>query len=201
MATSMLRPSGKIEIMLHTACVRAGAFAIAHGIIDRFPLAKPFLAKPVMQSLAKNSPLRIQKQLIKDIYKQHGLKPANYWESSAIIAVAESSSGQLVDFRQLERKLRNSLGDPLAGWLLKAAPLAQWAPEMVAVVARTWAIGRYADSIGRIRKLGSDMLPAPMAKNLKLPATLLWHWTEEAFELALPVLGKIHAAGSRIRHG
>jgi len=53
MATSMLRPSGKIEIMLHTACVRAGAFAIAHGIIDRFPLAKPFLAKPVMQSLAK----------------------------------------------------------------------------------------------------------------------------------------------------
>ena len=40
-----------------------------------------------------------------------------------------------------------------------------------------------------------------MAKNLKLPATLLWHWTEEAFELALPVLGKIHAAGSRIRHG
>ena len=200
MATSMLRPSGKIEIMLHTACVRAGAFAIAHGIIDRFPLAKPFLAKPVMQSLAKNSPLRIQQQLIKDIYKQHGLKPAN-WESSTIIAVAESSSGQLVDFRQLERKLRNSLGDPLAGWLLKAAPLAQWAPEMVAVVARTWAIGRYADSIGRIRKLGSDMLPAPMAKNLKLPATLLWHWTEEAFELALPVLGKIHAAGSRIRHG
>jgi hypothetical protein len=72
---------------------------------------------------------------------------------------------------------------------------------MVAVVARTWAIGRYADSVGRIRKLGSDMLPAPMAKNLKLPANLLWHWTEEAFELALPVLGKIHAAGSRIRHG
>lgn len=200
MATSMLRPSGKIEVMLHTACVWAGAFAIAHGIIDRFPLAKPFLAKPVMQSLAKNSPLRIQKQLIKDIYKQHGLKPAN-WESSAIIAVAESSAGQLVDFGQLERKLKNSLGDRLAGWLLKTAPLAQWAPDMVAVVARTWAIGRYADSVGRIRKLGSDMLPAPMAKNLKLPANLLWHWTEEAFELALPVLGKIHATGTRIRHG
>jgi len=200
MATSMLRPSGKIEIMLHTACVRAGAFAIAYGIIEHFSMAKSFLTKPVMQSLAKNSPLRIQKHLIKDIYKQHGLKPAN-WESSAIIAVAESSSGQLVDFRQLERKLKNSLGDPLAGWLLKAAPLAQWAPEMVAVVARTWAIGRYADSVGRIRKLGSDMLPAPMAKNLKLPANLLWHWTEEAFELALPVLGKIHAAGSRIKHG
>ncbi|MFM1783114.1 MAG: hypothetical protein RIS14_867, partial [Pseudomonadota bacterium] len=197
---SMLRPSGKIEIMLHTACVRAGAFAIAYGIIEHFSMAKSFLAKPVMQSLAKNSPLRIQKHLIKDIYKQHGLKPAN-WESSAIIAVAESSSGQLVDFRQLERKLKNSLGDPLAGWPLKAAPLAQWAPEMVAVVARTWAIGRYADSVGRIRKLGSDMLPAPMAKNLKLPANLLWHWTEEAFELALPVLGKIHAAGSRIKHG
>jgi len=72
---------------------------------------------------------------------------------------------------------------------------------MVAVVARTWAIGRYADSIGRIRKLGSDMLPAPMAKNLKLPANLLWHWTEEAFQLVLPMHDKIHAASSRIKHG
>jgi hypothetical protein len=198
MATSMLRPSGKIEVMLHTACVRAGAFAIAHSIIGRFPLAKPFLAKPVMQSLEKNSPLRIQRQLIKDIYKQHGLKPAS-WESSAIIAVAESSAGQLVDFKQLERKIKQSLGDRLAGWLLKAAPLAQWAPDMVAVVAHTWAIGRYADSVGRIRKMGSDMLPAPLAKNLKLPASILWHWTEEAFELALPVLGRIHAAGTRIK--
>lgn len=200
MATSMLRPSGKIEIMLHTACVRAGAFAIAHSIVSRFPLAKPFLAKSITQSLAKNSPQRIQKQLIKDIYRQHGLKPAN-WESSAIIAVAESSAGQLIDFKQLERKLRTSLGDRLTGWLLKAAPMAQWAPEMVAAVARTWAIGRYADSVGRIRKMGSDMLPAPLAKNLKLPANLLWHWTEEAFEVALPVLGRIHAAGSRIRRG
>ncbi len=111
-----------------------------------------------MQSLAKNSPPRIQKQLIKDIYKQHGLKPAN-WESSAIIAVPESSSGQLVDFRQLERKLRNSLGGRLAGWLLKAAPLAQWAPDMVAVVARTWTIGRYAVSVGRIRKLVRTCCP------------------------------------------
>ena len=200
MATSMLRPSGKIEIMLHTACVRAGAYAIAQGIIARFPLAKPFLAKAVLDSLAKNSPLRIQKQLIKDIYKQHGLKPAN-WETSAIIAVAESSAGQLVDFGQLERKLKSSLGERLSGWLLKAAPLAQWAPDMVAVLARTWAIGRYADSVGRIRKMGSDMLPAPLAKNLKLPANVLWNWTEEAFELALPVLGRIHAAGSRIRRG
>ena len=40
-----------------------------------------------------------------------------------------------------------------------------------------------------------------MAKNLKLPATLLWHWTEEAFQLVLPMLDKIHAASSRIKHG
>ena len=40
-----------------------------------------------------------------------------------------------------------------------------------------------------------------MVKNLKLPAKLLWRWTDEAFEMALPVLGKIHTAASRIKRG
>jgi hypothetical protein len=87
----------------------------------------------------------------------------------------------------------------MGNWLLKIAPLTQWAPEMLSVVAKTWAIGRYADSVGRIRKLGSDWLPAPLAKNLKLPADLLWNWTEEAFELAMPILSRLQSASSRLK--
>jgi hypothetical protein len=195
MADSALRISGKIEIALHSACVKAGTYAIAGSILQRLPLAKPFLAKPILASLANNSPLKIQKQLIRDIYKQHGLKPAT-WEISAIIAVAESSTKQLADISRIERKIKQSLGATLGGGLLKVAPLTQWAPEMIAVLAKTWAIGRYADSVGRIRKLGSDWLPAPLAKNLKLPADLLWNWTEEAFELALPMWSRIRSAAN-----
>ena len=198
MASNLLKAGGKIEIALHSACVKAGAYAIAYSIIDRFPLAKPFLAKSVQTSLSRNSVAKIQKQLIRDIYKLHDLKPAN-WEISAITAVAKTSANQLVDYSLIERKLKKSLGNTLANWLMKIAPLTQWAPEMIAVVAHTWAIGRYADSVGRIRKMGSDWLPAPLAKNLKLPANVLWNWTEEAFEFALPVLSRLHSAGSKLK--
>jgi uncharacterized protein YneF (UPF0154 family) len=186
-AKSKLGNAGKIEIALHAACVKAGAYAIAHSIIDRFPLARPFLAKTIQSNLNDNSPAKIQKQLIRDIYRRHGLKPAK-WEVSAIIAVAETSSKQWLDTKALERRLRQTLGDTASKWLLKFAPLAQWAPDLLAAVAQTWAIGRYADSVCRIRKIGSDWLPAPLAKNLKLPANVLWNWTDEAFGLALPVL-------------
>lgn len=186
-AKSAIGNTGKIEIALHAACVKAGAYAIAHSVIDRFPLAKPFLAKPIQANLDDNSPAKIQKLLVRDIYRRHGLKPAK-WEVSAIIAVAETGSYQLLDGKALERRLRRSLGITASKWLFKFAPLANWAPDLLAVVARTWAVGRYADSVCRIRKLGSDWLPAPLAKNLTLPADVLWNWTEEAFGLALPVL-------------
>lgn len=186
-AKSAIGTTGKIEIALHAACVKAGTYAIAHSIIDRFPLARPFLAKPIQNNLNDNSPAKIQKQLIRDVYRRHGLKPAK-WEVSAIIAVAETSSNQLLDIKALENRLRRTLGDTASKWLLKFAPLAQWAPDLLAAVAQTWAIGRYADSVCRIRKIGSDWLPAPLAKNLKLPADVLWNWTDEAFGLALPVL-------------
>ncbi len=197
-AKSAIGTTGKIEIALHAACVKAGTYAIAHSIIDRFPLARPFLAKSIQSNLNDNSPAKIQKQLIRDVYRRHGLKPAK-WEISAIIAVAETSSNQLLDIKALENRLRRTLGDTASKWLLKFAPLAQWAPDLLAAVAQTWAIGRYADSVCRIRKIGSDWLPAPLAKNLKLPANILWTWTEEAFGLALPVLHSIK--NSRIMRG
>lgn len=187
--SSVLRLSGQIELTLHTACVKAGAYCIAKGIVQRFPLAKPFLAKSLQESMARNTTSTIQKQLIKDIYKQHELKPAT-WETSAIIAVASTSANQLIDFKSLELRIINGMGKTLGNIVLKYAPLSQWAPELIGVVAQTWAIGRYADSVCRIRKIGSSWLPAPLAKSLRLPKNILWNWTEEAFTLALPIIKK-----------
>lgn len=197
-ATPSLSKTGKIEITLHSACVKAGTYAIADSIIQRFPLAKPFLAKPIQTNIKDNSPLKIQNQLIRDIYRLHSIKPAK-WEISAIIAVAETSANQIIDSKAIERRMRQTLGVTASKWLFKFAPLAQWAPELLATVAQTWAIGRYADSVCRIRKIGSDWLPAPLAKNLRLPANILWNWTEEAFDMALPVLHTIK--NSRIMRG
>jgi hypothetical protein len=146
----------------------------------------------VKDSLEKNSIGKIQRQLIKDIYKQHGIKPAS-WEMSAIIAVADASANQFIDFNSIELKIRKSIGDTAGKLILKYAPLSQWIPEVVGVLAHTWAVGRYADSVCRIRKLGSNWLPAPLARNLRLPKAVLWNWTEEAFNLAVPLIRKINA--------
>lgn len=192
--------AGPVELTLHSACVKAGAYALAHRVIGALPLAKPFLAPSLRKNLSGNTPAKIQARLIRDIYRRHGLKPAN-WEIAAILAVADAGTPRLLDGAAIERRLRRSLGETASRWLMRLAPLAQWAPELLAEVARTWAIGRYADSVGRVRRLGSDWLPAPLSKNLKLPAGLLWNWSEEAFELALPALKRLQSAGRRLRRG
>ena len=197
-AKSAIGHTGRIELVLHATCVKAGAYAIAHGIITRFPLAKPFLAKSIQANLANNSQAKLQARLVRDIYRRHGLKPAK-WEISAIIAVASSSSAQLLDTAAIERRLQKTLGSTASRWLLRFAPLAQWAPELLRAVSQAWAVGRYADSVCRIRKIGSDWLPAPLASSLKLPANLLLSWTEEAFTLALPVLQTLR--GTRLKRG
>lgn len=190
--TSVLRLSGQVELTLHTACVKAGSYCIAEGIIKRFPLAKPFLAKSLQESMARNSTAAIQKQLIRAIYKQHDLKPVN-WEISAIIAVASTGANQFIDFKSVEQRIKKTMGNTVGKLVLKYAPLSQWLPELITVVAHTWAIGRYTDSVCRIRKLGSSWLPAPLAKSLQLPKNILWSWTEEAFNLALPIIKKINS--------
>lgn len=190
--------AGQVELVLHTACVKAGAYALGHRVIRALHLAKPFLAPSLRKNLIGNTPAKIQTRLIRDIYRRHGLKPAN-WEIAAILAVADAGMPHLQDGKAIERRLCRILGETAGRWLLRLAPLALWGPELLTVVARTWAIGRYADSVGRVRKLGSDWLPAPLAKNLKLPAGLLWSWSEEAFELALPALKRLQDAGRRLR--
>jgi hypothetical protein len=189
-AVPVLHLSGQIELILHTRCVKAGVYCIAHGIIQRFPLAKPFLAQRVKTSLRNNSVEKIQQQLVKDIYKHHGTKVA-HWESLAIIAVASSSASHFIDFKSIEQKIKTTLGNTAGSLLLKYAPLSQWMPGVLEVLAHTWAIGRYADSVCRIRKIGSNWLPAPLRKNLHLPKAVLWEWTEEAFRVALPIMQKI----------
>lgn len=190
--TSVLRLSGQVELSLHTACVKAGSYCIGEGIVKRFPLAKPFLAKPLQESMTRNKTINIQKQLVRTIYKQHDLKPAA-WEISAIIAVASTGANQFIDFKSVEQRVKKTMGNTVGKLILKYAPLSQWLPELITVVAHTWAIGRYADSVCRIRKLGSSWLPAPLAKSLQLPKNILWSWTEEAFNLALPIIKKINS--------
>ena len=64
-------------------------------------------------------------------------------------------------------------------------------------VAATWAAGRYADSVCRLRKAGADWLPAPLNDALSLAPSKLKRWSAEALALALPPLRLAKTWGER----
>jgi hypothetical protein len=198
-------PSGGIETTLHATCVKAGAAAALQVTLDRVPLLKPFLPKPVTNAARGDAPERLQRMLIKDIYARHQLKAAR-WEVEAIIAVAQTQSvlTPLATQEGLQAVLRAWVPAPLRKPLVRYTPLEPLVTATAKAIAATWAAGRYADSVCRLRKAGADWLPAPLTDALGLAPAQLRRWSAEALALALPPLRLASAwgwkaAGSALR--
>ena len=189
-----------IETTLHTACVKAGAAAALQVSLERLPLLKPFLPKPITSAARGDAPERIQRLLIKDIYARYRLKPAR-WEIEGILAVAQTQSvlTPLATQEGLKAVMRTWIPDRLSRPLIRYTPLEPLITASAKAVAATWAAGRYADSVCRLRKAGADWLPAPLADALNLAPATLRSWSTEALALALPPLKLAMNWGQRAR--
>lgn len=187
-----------IEAQLHGACVKAGAAAALQVTLERLPLLKPFLPRAITHAARGDAPERIQRLLIKEIYARYGLKPAG-WELEGILAVAQTQSvlTPLATQEGLNAIVRAWLPRPVAHPLLRYTPVEPLVTAAAKAVAATWAAGRYADSVCRLRQAGADWLPAPLTDALKLAPTKLRHWSAEALALALPPLKLATAWGLR----
>jgi len=182
-------PDTGIETALHTACVKAGAAAALQVSLERLPLLKPFLPRPITHAARGDAPERLQRLLIKEIYSRYRLKPAG-WEVEGILAVAQTQSvlTPLATQEGLRSVLRTWLPDRVSSPLVRYTPLEPLVTATAKAVAATWAAGRYADSVCRLRKAGADWLPAPLADALNLAPAKLRRWSAEAPALALPPL-------------
>lgn len=197
--TNLATPSaGGIETMLHAACVKAGAAAALQVTLDRLSLLKPFLPKPVTNAARGDAPERLQRLLVKEIYGRHQLKAAR-WEVEAILAVAQTQSvlTPLATQEGLQSVLRAWVPTPLRKPLIRYTPLEPLVTATAKAIAATWAAGRYADSVCRLRKAGADWLPAPLTDALGLAPAKLRRWSAEALALALPPLRLASAWGWR----
>jgi hypothetical protein len=65
-------------------------------------------------------------------------------------------------------------------------------------VATTWAAGRYADAVCRVRKAGMDWLPAPLGEALEIAPGKLRDFSAEALTMALPPLKLAAAWGGQV---
>lgn len=178
-----------VEPMLHAACVRAGAAAALQVSLQRLPLLKPLVPAAVRRATRSDAAERSQRELIRKIYLSYELKPAS-WETQAILAVAETQSlmSPLATEAGLEAVLRAWLPRALVRPLMRYTPLQPLVVETSRAVASTWAAGRYADAVCRMRKMGVDWLPAPVQDALKIAPGKLKQWSAEALTVALPPL-------------
>lgn len=188
-ALDVVVPESGVETALHTACVKAGAAAALQVALDRLPLMKPFLPRAVTDAGRGDAPERIQRLLVKQIYARYQIKPAG-WELEGILAVAQTQSVMtpLASQEGLKAVLRAWVPDSLSSPLIRYTPLEPLITATAKAVAATWAAGRYADSVCRLRRAGADWLPAPLSDALNLAPTTLRRWSAEALTLALPPL-------------
>ena len=178
-----------IEPMLHAACVKAGAGAALQVGLDRVPLLKPFLPTTLRRVGSSESAEDIQRKLVQAIYRRYQLKPAG-WEVEGVLAVAQTQAvlTPLATREGLRSLLNGWLPTAVSTPLMRYTPLEPLVTATVRAVAATWAAGRYADSVCRLRKAGADWLPAPLAGALNLAPSKLRAWSTEALSLALPPL-------------
>ena len=188
-----------IEPMLHAACVRAGAGAALQVGLDRLPLLKPFLPAGLRRAGSTESAEDIQRKLVEAIYRRYKLKPAG-WEVEGVLAVAQTQAvlSPLATREGLRSLLRGWLPAAVSGPLMRYTPLEPLVTATVRAVASTWAAGRYADSVCRLRKAGADWLPAPLAGALNLAPSTLKAWSAEALALAMPPLKLASALGRQL---
>jgi hypothetical protein len=177
------------EALLHAASVKAGALAAMRVTLEALPLLKPLLPAGLRRHADAEGVERLQRQLIADIYARYRVKPAA-WEVEGILAVAQTQAGlaPLATARGLKSTVHGWLPAALAGPLLRYTLLEPVTVATTRAITATWAAGRYADSVCRLRKAGADWLPAPLQEALALAPSTLRRWSAEALSLALPPL-------------
>lgn len=188
-----------IEPLLHAACVKAGAGAALQVGLDRVPLLKPFLPTRLRSAGTSESAEDIQRRLVQAIYRRYKLKPAG-WEVEGVLAVAQTQAvlSPLATREGLRTLLRGWLPAAVSTPLMRYTPLEPLVTATVRAIAATWAAGRYADSVCRLRKAGADWLPAPLAGALNLAPSKLKAWSAEALALAMPPLKLASALGRQL---
>jgi len=201
MPTSPKRPASVAgtEARLHAASVQAGTGAAIEVALHTLPLLRPFIPKRMLDAAERLKPATVRRDLVKTIYARHGLKPAR-WEIESVLAVAETQArlSPLTRKDGLRDLLHEWLPAPLVQPLLRFTPVEPLVAETTRAVATTWAAGRYADAVCRVRKAGMDWLPAPLGEALEIAPAKLRDFSAEALTLALPPLKLAAAWGGQV---
>lgn len=189
----------RFNLLLQTACLKAGSAAAVSTITARLPLLgrfAPALLGSVTETLALG---RIQQQLVRETLDLYELELSELEERGVTLLATAGSLGAQQLSRQMVEQITTQLGGRyLRLFAARALPLASLVTEIAAAIASTYAVGKRAQALCTLPGTGARNLAELLRSLTGIEQRKLFSWSGEALKLALTplrgMLGRIPGA-------
>jgi hypothetical protein len=176
----------RFNLMLQTACLKAGSAAAITAITAKVPLLgrlAPVLIGTVTESLALG---RIHQQLVRDTLDLYDLELSELEERGVILLATAGNLGA----QQLSKAMTEQIVKQLGGRYLsllatRALPIASLMSEVAAAIASTYAVGKRAQALCNLPGTGARNLSELLRGLSGIDQRRLFAWSGEALKLAL----------------
>jgi hypothetical protein len=176
----------RFNLILQTACLKAGSAAAISAITAKVPLLgrlAPALIGTVTETLAL---ARIHQQLVRDILDLYDLELTELEERGVILLATAGSMGA----QQISKSMTEQLVKQLGGRYLRllatrALPIASLLSEIAAAIASTYAVGKRAQALCSLPGTGARNLGELLRGLSGIDQSRLFNWSGEALKLGL----------------
>ena len=176
----------RFNLLLQTACLKAGSAAAIGFITSKVPLLgrfAPALLGTVTETLALG---RIHQKLVRDTLDLYELDLSELEERGVILLATAGSLGA----KQLSTQMAEQIVKQLGGRYLRllaarALPLASLVTEIAAAIASTYAVGKRAQVLCTLPGTGARNLGELLRSLTGIDQRRLFSWSGEALKLAL----------------
>ncbi|MBB5208350.1 hypothetical protein [Chiayiivirga flava] len=176
----------RFNLLLHTACLKAGTAAAFSSITARVPLLGR-LAPVLLGSIGNAVSLpAIQKQLVRDVLDIYALELSDAEQRGVVLLATGAELGAQMLSDQMVEQILAQFG---AGYLrlvgARMLPLASVASDIAAAIATTYTVGKRAQVLCNLPGTGARNLGELLRGLTAIDQRRLFAWSAEALRLAL----------------
>lgn len=176
----------RFNLLLHTACLKAGTAAAFSSITARVPLLGR-LAPVLLGSIGNAVSLpAIQKQLVRDVLDIYALELSDAEQRGVVLLATGAELGAQTLSDQMAEQILAQFG---AGYLrlvgARMLPLASVASDIAAAIATTYTVGKRAQVLCNLPGSGARNLGELLRGLTAIDQRRLFAWSAEALRLAL----------------
>lgn len=176
----------RFNLLLHTACLKAGTAAAFSSISAKVPLLGR-LAPVLLGSITDAASLpSLQKSLVRDVLELYALDLSDAEERGVILLATGANLGAQTLSEQMVQQILEQFG---TGYLrlvtTRMLPLASIATDIAAAIATTYTVGKRAQVLCSLPGTGARNLGELLRGLSVIDQRRLYVWSGEALRLAL----------------